>query len=806
MDKFFVYMSEFYFRFVMATKDEKLDDLVVIETIYRCKLCAEAFPSKEAIFSHVKQGCEGQEVEKNKTSPTASTKKKRQKIKTEPESDDEDCKPVECKEDEETPSRRPSRKRKLTEKMKAFSKDNEKIKFTSDKPEQKVTKLVTSGSVSPRSTRSHNEFKLIKVGLDKASEKVKKSPTKIERKKNVDENIVSKTSENNSNDKSVEVETAELLKEAEKVLDAVDEEMPAVVDLQRVLTSVEGRENNQESENVTSGEEILIKDNTAGEVINELLEPLSDNINSEAEKSVTLVDLEDSIPLINTLPQSEKTKEAKSRKSYIKKEITEGECPMCPHRFNTAFECLLHLETTHSRYVMVKDGKETSIKTIQYAVEQAMAHLAEEDEEGDKIVEKQEKDEDELDEDVENVIKVEKPELNMKKGCMKCPVCCKPFRACHMYRHLLRIHIMKYFKPKVRKVVKPTPTLCDVCGKGFKYAQNMKIHKMKVHLGIPHPYRKPPSERPKLTFTCEICGYMACEKRRLNYHIMAFHENKIPFKCQHCDYQTWERTAHRDHSYRHQKDKPHKCEFCNYQCIQKPMLRAHLLRHHGVILPKSTHSNKPRWKELEEDRIKMEAEKAGISVEEAIAVKQEGKGEPIEMNGKLTDQGIHIIQSGNDQEEQVVVSHVQSSTVEAIDSLLQMHADLSLHSYSQSKPNEAVEETEENVLKAGDGGTFEIIQEDTVNAETDEAQETVTLEPVHTVVEGEDSSKIFLTTQDESNTDGSQSPLKVYVSSNNKEGLSMQDLQNVCLQLGESLGMYGGREIVLVMSEPENST
>ena len=173
----------------------------------------------------------------------------------------------------------------------------------------------------------------------------------------------------------------------------------------------------------------------------------------------------------------------------------------------------------------------------------------------------------------------------------KCPFC----DYSNIYKVCMEKHLLQHSDNK--KLFS-----CIYCD--FKTARKRRIND---HMNAKHKNEN--SERPKKTYNCEQCSYVAkhisnfskhllvhsdekkfpcsyCKyrastKSRIKAHIMAKHSQLRPFACDLCDYRSAQRGNLKIHIRTAHTEEPPAlvCQYCSYKTHKKPHLDAHILTH-----------------------------------------------------------------------------------------------------------------------------------------------------------------------------------------------------------------------------------
>ena len=154
---------------------------------------------------------------------------------------------------------------------------------------------------------------------------------------------------------------------------------------------------------------------------------------------------------------------------------------------------------------------------------------------------------------VENVIHKDQIDFN-------CDVCGKSFsRADNLKRHINSIH----------NALKDHKYRCDECGKHYRSKIKLNMHKKSVH-------------GEKKLFQCETCENSFPSSKRLLYHVMSIHEGLRPHKCVSCEKAFVKEKSLNEHiKVFHTDQRDHPCNHCEKKFALKKRLRTHIKDAHG---------------------------------------------------------------------------------------------------------------------------------------------------------------------------------------------------------------------------------
>ena len=121
---------------------------------------------------------------------------------------------------------------------------------------------------------------------------------------------------------------------------------------------------------------------------------------------------------------------------------------------------------------------------------------------------------------------------------------------------------------------------CSDCEKILVSSTLLTAHKMEVHLFKPG-YK---AKRSETDIECKICGQYLKNERTLATHTLQFHEKeKHKFRCDQCDYSTYESTNLRKHfNSLHRDAQDFKCIQCDYLTNSKKQLSRHEINRHNI--------------------------------------------------------------------------------------------------------------------------------------------------------------------------------------------------------------------------------
>lgn len=114
---------------------------------------------------------------------------------------------------------------------------------------------------------------------------------------------------------------------------------------------------------------------------------------------------------------------------------------------------------------------------------------------------------------------------------------------------------------------------CNQCGCSFRWLRNLQRHL------LTHKQTKP--------FECELCDFKSKRKDALNNHIANRHvENETKqFKCEHCDQSFAQRYTLTRHLQIHAERKQYRCSQCDFTCKFESYLKRHLSTHANKLKP-----------------------------------------------------------------------------------------------------------------------------------------------------------------------------------------------------------------------------
>ena len=110
---------------------------------------------------------------------------------------------------------------------------------------------------------------------------------------------------------------------------------------------------------------------------------------------------------------------------------------------------------------------------------------------------------------------------------------------------------------------------CDVCGKGFKFRNNLLQH-IRIHTG----------ER---VFVCDLSSFRSAHKGNFTTH-KRIHAGERPFRCDKCEYRFTHSSSLAVHKLTHTGERSFRCDECEYRCTQSGNLAVHKLTHTGERL------------------------------------------------------------------------------------------------------------------------------------------------------------------------------------------------------------------------------
>ena len=179
-------------------------------------------------------------------------------------------------------------------------------------------------------------------------------------------------------------------------------------------------------------------------------------------------------------------------------------------------------------------------------------------------------------------------------GCQDCTceICGKSYKKPSSLEQHLNIH-------KMEKSGEQKMHICDVCGQSFYFehqlAQHVRRHQDRKFVcfypgchwkfvfknELMYHLRSHSKEKPYL---CDICGYAASTKVRLQRHNVT-HTGERKYHCEYCTYKAGNSTHLHRHMRIHIGSKPYKCPYCDYSCNTHENIRKHIAKtkkHEGM--------------------------------------------------------------------------------------------------------------------------------------------------------------------------------------------------------------------------------
>lgn len=179
-------------------------------------------------------------------------------------------------------------------------------------------------------------------------------------------------------------------------------------------------------------------------------------------------------------------------------------------------------------------------------------------------------------------------------GCQDCTceICGKSYKKLSTLEQHMSIHQME--KSGEQKM-----HVCDVCGQSFYFEHQLIQHSRrhqdrKFKCTVPgchwkfvfkneltYHLRSHSQEKPYL---CDICGYAASTKIRLQRHNIT-HTGERKYHCEYCTYKAGNSTHLHRHMRIHIGSKPYKCPYCEYSCNTHENIRKHISKtkkHEGL--------------------------------------------------------------------------------------------------------------------------------------------------------------------------------------------------------------------------------